>query len=97
MILCLRSVEVTAEGPPVGGAPPPVEISEEPFFEVSRHDSMRHLSKCRHGIQDPPRKLSVKERMARLISYTFVSSEHVKTAAAQLWDVSFCSIFFRIR
>lgn len=47
-----------------------MEISEEPFFEVSRHDSMRHLSNWRHGIQDPPRKLSVKERMARLISYT---------------------------
>lgn len=30
MILCLRSVEVTAEGPPVGGSPP-VEVSEEPF------------------------------------------------------------------
>ena len=36
MILCLQrntfqnAVEVTAEGPPVGGSPP-VEISEEPF------------------------------------------------------------------
>ena len=74
-----------------------MEISEEPFFEVSRHDSMRHLSKWRHGIQDPPRKLSVKERMARLISYRFLSIEHLKTAGAQLWDVSICSIFFRIR
>ena len=38
-------------------------------------------------IQDPPRKLSVKERMARL------SFEHVKTGAAQVWDVSLSYLF----